>query len=594
MARLPPPKRGVELVVNMIAWIFAASGAAALMAALLPGLLSRLPLSEPMVFLGAGVVAWLLIDRLPTPDPIVYGVATEHLTEVCVIIALMGAGLAIDRPVGWRRWGATWRLLAVTMPLTILAVAAIGWWGLGFAPAAAMLLGAALAPTDPVLASDVQVAEPSDDPKQEDEVRLGLTSEAGLNDGLAFPFTYAAVAIGLAGLGPGEWIGGWLLFDVVYRLAVGVAMGIGVGWLLARLIFRRTLGTLLAERGDGFVALAATFLAYGLTELVNGYGFIAVFVCACSIRSSERQHGYHGVMHHFIEQIERLITVVVLVLLGGAIARGLLAPLTWGDAALAAVAAVRDPPRLRLAGAPRVGRHPARTRRDGVLRGPWDRVDLLPGVRHRAARRLCRRRTTVGHRRVRRHGVGGGARHHRAPRDAAGGRQASGAPAGPSARPGRRRGYGRRMKSDRRVAAHAGVPASLSPPSIRRGPMAPVVGARFRVAAGHASRRPSWYEGRQGLSCCRAAARRSSTPRIDQTGSGLVGSPRPNPIDSRRRGLPNRRLVTCSREAASTWVVDEWPSRRGPSPDCCWTPSSHDRPGPGYMRRRSRTAPAWV
>jgi NhaP-type Na+/H+ or K+/H+ antiporter len=320
----------------MIPWIFAASGLAALLAALLPGLLSRLPVSEPMVFLGAGVIAWLLFDQLGTPDPIEYGVATEHLTEVCVIIALMGAGLAIDRPVSWRGWGATWRLLAITMPLTIILVAVIGWWGLGLAPAAAMLLGAALAPTDPVLASDVQVAEPSDEPNQEDEVRFALTSEAGLNDGLAFPFTYAAVAIGLAGLGPGEWFGGWLLFDVVYRLAVGVAMGIGVGWLLSRLIFRRTLGgALLAERGDGFVALAATFLAYGVTELVNGYGFIAVFVCACSIRSSERQHGYHGVMHNFIEQVERLVTVVVLVLLGGAIARGLLAPLTWADGALA-------------------------------------------------------------------------------------------------------------------------------------------------------------------------------------------------------------------------------------------------------------------
>ncbi len=323
----------------MIAWIFAASGAATLLAALLPGLLSRLPLSEPMVFLGAGVVTWLLLPDLATPDPLKYGVATEHLTEVCVIIALMGAGLAIDRPVGWKSWGATWRLLAITLPLTVLVVAAIGWWGLGLAPAAAMLLGAALAPTDPVLASDVQVGEPSDEPEKEDEVRFALTSEAGLNDGLAFPFTYAAVAIGLAGLGPGEWIGGWFAFDLVYRLAAGVAMGVGVGWLLGRLIFRRALGsgTALAERGDGFVALAATFLAYGVTELVNGYGFIAVFVCACSIRASERQHGYHAVLHGFVEQVERLITVLVLVLLGGAIARGLLAPLTLADWALAVV-----------------------------------------------------------------------------------------------------------------------------------------------------------------------------------------------------------------------------------------------------------------
>lgn len=321
--------------MNVIPWIFAAGGLAALLAALLPGLLSRLPVSEPMVFLGAGVVTWLLFDGLVTPDPIEHGVLVEHLTEVCVIIALMGAGLAIDRPVGWRRWGAAWRLLIVTMPLTIVAVALLGWWGLGLAPAAALLLGAAVAPTDPVLASDVQVGEPSDSPEQEDEVRFALTSEAGLNDGLAFPFTYAAVAVGLAGLAPSEWLGGWVVVDLLYRLAAGVAMGIVVGWVLSRLIFRRAIGTALAERGDGFVALAATFIAYGTTELVHGYGFIAVFVCACSIRSAERQHGYHTVLHGFIEQIERLVTVVVLVLLGGAIARGMLAPLTWLDVTLA-------------------------------------------------------------------------------------------------------------------------------------------------------------------------------------------------------------------------------------------------------------------
>jgi len=122
--------------------------------------------------------------------------------------------------------------------------------------------------------------------------------------------------------------------DVGYRTAAGLAAGLVVGWLLSRLIFRQAPGSTLAERGDGFVALAATFLAYGAAELLEGYGFVAVFACACSIRAAEREHGYHGVLHGFIEQIERLVTVVVLVLLGGAIARGLLTPLTLGDVAI--------------------------------------------------------------------------------------------------------------------------------------------------------------------------------------------------------------------------------------------------------------------
>jgi sodium/hydrogen antiporter len=281
------------------------------------------------------VVIWLIFQDLFAPDPAAYGLVTEHLTEVCVIVALMGAGLAIDRPVSWRGWRSTWRLLLITMPVTIGAVALLGWWVLGLAPAAGLLLGAALAPTDPVLASDVQVGEPSDSPNQEDEVRFTLTSEAGLNDGLAFPFVYAAIAVGTGGLGPGAWFSSWLAVDVLYRTAAGIACGLATGWLLSRLIFRRAPGARLSETGDGFVALAATFLAYGATELIEGYGFIAVFICACAIRAAEREHGYHGVMHGFIQQIERLLTVVVLVLLGGAIARGLLTPLTVTDIAVA-------------------------------------------------------------------------------------------------------------------------------------------------------------------------------------------------------------------------------------------------------------------
>lgn len=321
--------------VDVLPWVIAAAGAAALLAAVLPGVLRRLPISEPIVFLAAGVTVWLVLDDLPSPDPVGNGLVAEHLTELCVIVALMGAGLAIDRPMSVRGWRSTWRLLAITMPLTIGAVTLLGWWALSLGPAAALLLGASVAPTDPVLASDVQVGEPSDSPNQEDEVRFALTSEAGLNDGLAFPFVYAALAIGLTGLSPGEWFWSWLGVDVLYRIAAGVAGGLVIGWLLGRLIFRRAAGAPLSETGDGFVALAATLLAYGVTELVNGYGFVAVFVCACAIRAAEREHGYHGVLHGFVQQIERLLTVVVLVLLGGAIARGLLGPLTAADIAVA-------------------------------------------------------------------------------------------------------------------------------------------------------------------------------------------------------------------------------------------------------------------
>lgn len=324
--------------MELSALAYALLGLGALLAGILPRLLERRPLSMPIAFLGLGMVVFLLPLGLPDPDPLTHSDITTQLTEIGVIVALMGAGLKIDRPFGRRRWSSTFRLLAVAMPLCIGAVALLGWWWLGLAPAAALLLAAALAPTDPVLASDVQVGEPTDVEDSEDEVRFALTSEAGLNDGLAFPFVYAAVAIATAGLAPGQWLGRWLTVDVAYRTLVGLAGGLLVGWLLGRLFFRvRSERLRLARHSEGFLALAATFLSFGLVELVGGYGFIAVFVTARAIRSAERSHEYHQVLHHFAEQVERLLTVLLLLLFGGAVVTGLLAPLTWSAVALAIV-----------------------------------------------------------------------------------------------------------------------------------------------------------------------------------------------------------------------------------------------------------------
>ena len=143
--------------------VYLAAGIVTLVAAVLPRVLHRLPLSMPAVVLAAGVVAFAALPQLPSPDPIEHGAVALHLTEVCVIISLMGAGLALNRPPGVRRWGTTWRLLGVTMPLTMLGVGLVGWWVLGVGAAAAVLLAASLAPTDPVLATEVQVSEPVDD-----------------------------------------------------------------------------------------------------------------------------------------------------------------------------------------------------------------------------------------------------------------------------------------------------------------------------------------------------------------------------------------------------------------------------------------------
>lgn len=322
---------GLGVIVLLVAW--------------LPLALKTIPLSLSIVCVGLGAaiftLGWLEFD----PEPRTYDTLVERLCEAVVIVSLMGAGLKIDRRIGLRSWATTWRLLAVGMPITILAVTVLGVHALDFPVAMALLLGAALAPTDPVLASEVQVGKPRSG--EEDEVRFALTSEAGLNDGLAFPFVHLALALGVAAASSGAWpgpfvLGGWLLVDVLWRVGAGV----GVGWLVGRGLGWLTFGrsrSKLSGTGDGLVALGATLVAYASAEICQGYGFLAVFVAALVLRDTERDHEYHEALHDFSEQTERLLMMLVLVLFGGAIATGLFASLTWTDflAALVIVLLVR-------------------------------------------------------------------------------------------------------------------------------------------------------------------------------------------------------------------------------------------------------------
>lgn len=215
-------------------------GAAALLAAWAPAFTDRRPLSVPMVLVGLGALIFLLPLGLPSPDPRSWLEGVERLTEFVVIVSLMGAGLRIDRPFSWSSWSTTWRMVALAMPITIALIALTGSVIAGLAPAAAVLLGAVLAPTDPVLASDVQVGEPTLDqeatPDTEEDVRFTLTSEGGLNDALAFPFVYLALVL-VAPWDPSDLLT-WFAWDLVGRIAIGAAVGVAVGLLLGRIAFR--------------------------------------------------------------------------------------------------------------------------------------------------------------------------------------------------------------------------------------------------------------------------------------------------------------------------------------------------------------------
>ena len=176
----------------------------------------------PLVYVVVGIL--LAVVGIPVVDPREGGMQAlivEHISELIVIISLAGAGLAIDTPASWKNWNATWRLLIIAMPLTILAIAVLGGTLGGLSVAGALLLAAALAPTDPVLARAVQVAPPGQD---ESHMEVALTAEAGLNDGLAFPFVYLAISAAAYGVANGawsDWIWGWVTFDTLYRVAVG-------------------------------------------------------------------------------------------------------------------------------------------------------------------------------------------------------------------------------------------------------------------------------------------------------------------------------------------------------------------------------------
>lgn len=299
------------------------------------------PISFPVVALALGYIAFALPLGLTSPDPLEHKAATVHLTEIGVIISLMGVGLKIDRLPDWRTWSSTWRLLLICMPLTIAGIAVLGWWVVSLTPAAALLLGAALAPTDPVLAADVQVGEPEDSApkdtppeKKEDELRFTLTSEAGLNDSLAFPFTYLALLMLTQGVAPSNWITQWLLIDVVFKIAVGVIAGLAIGWLIARILLRLAVETEQERMKAGVGALAATLLLYGITEVIGGYGFLAVFIGAMAIKHGEKTRQAHQSLHTFTEQTEQLLLLVIMITLGAASAGGLLAPLTWEAALL--------------------------------------------------------------------------------------------------------------------------------------------------------------------------------------------------------------------------------------------------------------------
>ena len=271
--------------------------------------------SASVIYLALGIAVAVIVTLLDVRwlDPVRDAESLVHASEVAVIIALFATGLALERPLGWRSWGSTWRLLGIVMPLTIVAVAAWGNAVMGLSLATAIVLGATLAPTDPVLAGDLGVGPPGEPDKS--EPRFALTSEAGLNDGLAFPF----IMLGLLLAGPTtseRWALPWILGDVLWGiglgLIVGVAVGSGLGWLYR---FWRTSGHV-RTTFDAWIALAAVLAVYGLTEMIDAYGFLAAFAAGIAFNHFEDDTEADRRVHRGAILAEKFGELALVLLLG--------------------------------------------------------------------------------------------------------------------------------------------------------------------------------------------------------------------------------------------------------------------------------------
>jgi NhaP-type Na+/H+ or K+/H+ antiporter len=244
--------------------------------------ISRLPFTSAIVYLSAGLILGPTVLNIFNFDPLEQSALLEVLTEIAVLISLFSAGVKMPVPVTLKRWGPPIRLAWVSMAITVGLIAAFSHFVLGLPIGAGILLGAILAPTDPVLATDVQVRHPGD----MDQLRFTLTSEAGMNDGSAFPFVM--LGLGLLGLHEiGSFGGKWLIVDVIWATLGAVLIGWLCGSLLGKLGWKLRSGESKHEVLDDLVGLGLIAVVYGLSVGLKAWGFLAVFFAGVALRQTE-------------------------------------------------------------------------------------------------------------------------------------------------------------------------------------------------------------------------------------------------------------------------------------------------------------------
>ncbi|WP_122710854.1 cation:proton antiporter [Pseudomonas viridiflava] len=235
----------------------------------------------------------------------------ERLTEAAVLFSLFSTGIKLRLPLRGKAWHSAYWLAGPVMLASIAGVSIAAHYLFGLTWGIALLLGAVLSPTDPVLAGMVQVNNAQD----QDRLRFGLSGEAGLNDGTAFPFVIFALLYLSSGESTADWVQLWffkhLIWAVPAGLLIGYGMGRGVGHLMIFLRIRNSDST---SSPNDYLALALIALSYVVAQSVNAFGFLSVFAAGVGLRQAEAritrsevpsEHVAQPVLGHMTGSIEK-------------------------------------------------------------------------------------------------------------------------------------------------------------------------------------------------------------------------------------------------------------------------------------------------
>lgn len=325
---------------------FAYLGFAASLIAFIPIYAKKLKITYIIPLLILGMILYLIGAPLPWPNPIWSFGAAKVITEVIVIISLMTAGLKIGTIYTWKDWKKPLSLIAITMPLFMAAIFLISFYVLDFSGPVSLLLAAVLAPTDPVLASDIQLEDEQTIGERNVGLRYTLTAEAGINDGIAFPFVFLAIIWSQSADFSSIDFAHYFSYYIFYKLVVGILIGSVIGFAYSYLIHNHDNKNTSKILG-GFIAVALTFLSYGVAEVAHTYGFLSVFATGIFIQYFQKKHTKERVenkMLDFVEETEKLLVVMWIVFFGGSLLSGILSYTNiWGIAFSLAVVLILRP-----------------------------------------------------------------------------------------------------------------------------------------------------------------------------------------------------------------------------------------------------------